>query len=232
MNIPSHPYVLLDRDILCNCDIEAKNNFMLESLTLCGEHEKPDLEMYFTVNLAFVDYLDQLNETINIPIVRNCTCQMQILPISLESSNINSNLLQAPKTLKEFVGQYKEKRKLMDLQEKTIKEPKFNAFLSSYIANVLVFVAGIISVILTFMIIYMLYRPSKLKSLVASMALHHVKTIEAAALKENENCEFGLITFLIILNLAMAILMVVIKIKKSRVFTDVYSQIWLKLTYL
>ena len=46
VNIPSHPYILLDRNILCNCDIEPT----------CGGHEKPDLEMYFTVNLAFVDY--------------------------------------------------------------------------------------------------------------------------------------------------------------------------------
>ena len=112
--------------------------------------------MYFMVNLAFVNYLDQLNETINIPIEKNWTHLMQILPISLEAFNINSNLLQAPKTLKEFVNQYKEKRKLMDLQEKTIKEPKFNACLSSYIADVLVFVVGILSVILT--LIYMLCR--------------------------------------------------------------------------
>ena len=63
-NIPSHPYVLLDRNILCNCDIEAESNFLLESLAACEEHEKPDLEMYFMVNLAFVDYLEQLNETI------------------------------------------------------------------------------------------------------------------------------------------------------------------------
>ena len=40
----------------------------------------------------------------------------------------------------------------MDLQEKTIKEPKFNAFLSSYIPDIIVFVAGILSVILTFVI--------------------------------------------------------------------------------
>ena len=31
VNIPSHPYVLLDRNILCNCDTEAKSNFLLES---------------------------------------------------------------------------------------------------------------------------------------------------------------------------------------------------------
>ena len=39
VNIPSHPYVLLDRNILCNCNIEAKSNFLLESLAACGEHE-------------------------------------------------------------------------------------------------------------------------------------------------------------------------------------------------
>ena len=82
VNIPSHSYVLLDRNILCNCVIEAKNNFLLESLASYREHEKPDLEMYFTVNLAFVNYLAQLNETINIPIERNWTHQMQVLPIS------------------------------------------------------------------------------------------------------------------------------------------------------
>ena len=99
VNIPSHPYVLLDRSILCNCDIEAESNFLLQSLVACKEHEKPDLEMHFTVNLAFIDYLDQLNETINTPIVRNWTNQRQILPMYLESFEINSSLLQAPKHL-------------------------------------------------------------------------------------------------------------------------------------
>ena len=82
---------------MCNCYIEAESNFLLESLVACRENEKPDLEMYFTVNLAFVDYLDQLNETIDTPVIRNWTNQKQILPISLESFEINSRLLQAPK---------------------------------------------------------------------------------------------------------------------------------------
>ena len=47
VNIPSHPYILLDRNVLCNCDIEAESNFLLESLAACDEHKKPDLEMYF-----------------------------------------------------------------------------------------------------------------------------------------------------------------------------------------
>ena len=39
VKIPSHSYVLLERNTLCNCDIEAENNFLLESLASCGEHE-------------------------------------------------------------------------------------------------------------------------------------------------------------------------------------------------
>ena len=105
VNIPSHPYVLLDRNILCNCDIEAESNFLLESLAACSEHEKPDLEMYFTINLAFANYLDQLDETIDVPIERNWMHQMHVLPISIESFNMSSSLFQAPKTHKEYINQ-------------------------------------------------------------------------------------------------------------------------------
>ena len=43
---------------------------LLESLTACEEDGKPGLEMYFTVHLAFVDYLDQLNETKDTPVIK------------------------------------------------------------------------------------------------------------------------------------------------------------------
>ena len=33
--IPSHPYVLVNRSVLCNCGIEAENNLLLESLAAC-----------------------------------------------------------------------------------------------------------------------------------------------------------------------------------------------------
>ena len=110
VNIPSHPYVLLGRNILCNGDIEAESNFLLESLATCEEHEKPDLEMYFTVNLAFVDHLEELNETITTPINRNWTSVKQSLPLSLESFQLNSKLMHAPVMLRDFIEQYQENR--------------------------------------------------------------------------------------------------------------------------
>ena len=101
MNIPSHPYVLLDRNILCNCNIEAEDSILLESLVACGENNIQKLEMFFTVNLAFLDHLEDLTEVLYTPIDRNWMHDKQILPISLESFQINSSLLQAPKTLKD-----------------------------------------------------------------------------------------------------------------------------------
>ena len=53
LNIPGHPYILMNRGILCNCNIEAESNFLLESLAACeGSETKTDLEMHFTINFA------------------------------------------------------------------------------------------------------------------------------------------------------------------------------------
>ena len=100
----------MERNILCNCDIEAKSSFLLELLAVCSQHgnEKPDLEMYFTVHLAFVNYLDQLDEPIDVPIERNWMHQMHVLPLSIEPFHMSQSLLQAPKTLKEYINQYQE----------------------------------------------------------------------------------------------------------------------------
>ena len=65
--------------------------------------KKPDLEMYFMVNLAFLDYLTQLNITLNTPINRNWTSVRQPIPISLDSFQINPKLLHAPIMLKDFI---------------------------------------------------------------------------------------------------------------------------------
>ena len=69
INIPGHPYVLMNQSILCNCDIEAESNFLLKSLAACeGPETKRDLEMHFTINLAFVNYFDDMIEELGIPI--------------------------------------------------------------------------------------------------------------------------------------------------------------------
>ena len=71
----------------------------MESLAACGEKNDQKLEMFFTVNLAFLSHLKELTEVTETPIDRNWTHEKQLLAISLES-------LQAPKMLKDYIKQY------------------------------------------------------------------------------------------------------------------------------
>ena len=154
INIPSHPYVLLDRNILCNCDIEAESNFLLESLVACNEHEKPDLEMYFMVNLAFMDYLEQLNETLTTPINRNWMNAEELIPISLDSFQVSSKLMHTPIMLKDFMEQYQENR--MTITKQDNPKSKLRKFINSFLIDMLIFIAAILTVFLVLVIIYIL----------------------------------------------------------------------------
>ena len=75
IKLPSHPYVLVTRSVLCNCGIEVKNHFLLKSLAACQDTNSK-LTMSFTVNTAFANYLDKfpnLTESLEFPIIRNKT---------------------------------------------------------------------------------------------------------------------------------------------------------------
>ena len=112
VKIPSFPYVVVNRSVLCNYRIEAENNFLLESLAACLNAESK-LVMYFLVNAGFVNYHDNLTESLKFPIFLNLTIHEQILPTSLQSFDFDSNLLKAPKTLKDFVCSFSIKRNFL-----------------------------------------------------------------------------------------------------------------------
>ena len=143
--------------------------------------------MYFTLHLAFVDHLDELNEVIETLIDRNWTNQKHILPISLESFEINSSLLQTPKTLREYINQYQVKRK-MDIQKVQIKNEnnnsKFRTFITCFIVDVIGFTGAFLTIIVTLGIIYILTGQSKTKDFSCLYSSTMCKSLEAAALNQ------------------------------------------------
>ena len=134
--------------------------------------------MYFTVNLAFVNYFDNVIESLGTSILRNWTTQEQMLPLSVDSFEINANLLDAPKTLKDFLHQYKNKKKMLELQEhideeRTKQSSKFGSFLNSFLEDVLLFSSALVTIIIMLVVIYVVCGQSKLKTLVANIALQY-----------------------------------------------------------
>ena len=102
IKIPSHPYVLVNRSVLCNCRIEADNHHLLESIAAC-DNKISNLVMYFTINMAFTNYLDMLpNLTNSLPLIKDRTKYEQPLPLSLSIPDFDSSLKHAPTSFKKF----------------------------------------------------------------------------------------------------------------------------------
>ena len=94
----------MNRSVLCNCSIKAQNNFLLESLAAYHDADT-NLIMYFTVNTAFVNYIDQFNltEELTFRILTNKTTSEHTLPIFLNNTRFDKTLSSAPQTLKEYI---------------------------------------------------------------------------------------------------------------------------------
>ena len=95
VRICSHPYVLINRSVLCSCGIEIDNNSLLGSLAPC-DNTNSKLTMYFTVNTAFVNYLDMfpnLTESLEVLVIKNKTTFKQTLPLSLNVPKFDKALL-------------------------------------------------------------------------------------------------------------------------------------------
>ena len=131
---------MVNRSVLCNCGIEAENNFLLESLDAChGSNSK--LTLYFLVNKTFVNYqFDNLTDTLEAPILMDKTTFEQTLPIALNASRFNSDLLTTPQVLKDFVHQYCKKIEIFYLKERHINKnselPNKNSLFNNFTTDV------------------------------------------------------------------------------------------------
>ena len=173
IEIPSNPYELVNRSILCNCGIEAENNFLLESLATCHD-SNTKLIMYFTINSAFTNYLNEFNltEELDIPILTNKSTSEVTLPVFLNKSTFNDTLLSTALTLKEYIAQYKCDKEIFYLKERhdiDELETEFvskNFFTDNFIIDIFMYIIAIILVISTIVIIYAICKHNKLRALV------------------------------------------------------------------
>ena len=126
--IPSDPYVLVNRSVLCNCGIEAYNHHLLESIATC-DNKVMKLIMYFTINLAFTNYLDMiLNLTDSVPIIKDRTRYEQSSPINLSIPHFDNSLRHRPTKLKDFMSSYINDKEIFDLQQKIKTMQKLQIF--------------------------------------------------------------------------------------------------------
>ena len=223
LEITSHPYVLLNRSVLCNCIIEAESNFLLESIAACNpEKIDADLEMYFMVNKVFLNYFDELIDTLDISVFHNVTKQEHVLPISLESEGFDEELLAVPKTLRTLVERYKQKRISFDKQNDTLTNedndnPIETSIFDHLAFDIFIFLMAIISIAIVFLVIRLIFKGKKMQALLTNLAL--VRGAKAMS-KENEtiNKEYWIDTIWLSLILFCVLFLTIERLYRMPIF--------------
>ena len=191
VKIPSHPYVLVNRSILCNCSIEVNNHCLLESIAACDK-KFTKLTMYFTINLAFTNYLDMLPNLMKpLTLTRDRTHYEQPLPVYLNIPHYDNSLINRPSKLEEFVHNYLQStnnKEIFDLQKghTTYTFSPYKNFFFNQIVNIFTFTSSIISIIIVTLVIYLFCKHKHIRTIVASLILHKAKEVEA---KSSTECQ-------------------------------------------
>ena len=123
-----------------------------------------------------MNYFDELINTLDIPDFHNITRQEHILPILLESNDFDEELLSAPKTLRDLVERYKQKKISFDRQHETLDNKKEDdnfigtSIFDNLAFNIFIFVMAIILVFIMFIVIKLIFKGEKIQALVANLA--------------------------------------------------------------
>ena len=180
--------------------------------------------MYFTINMAFANYLDMLPILTNpFQLIKDRTTHEQPLHINLSIPDVNSSLQHALTNLKSFMHNYANNKKIFDLKERhvstveSLNNSNKNFFFNNYILDIFMFAASIISLISVTLIEYLFCKHKHIRMLVASLILHKIKEVEANSSSKETNSECKTLAYIgIILTILSLVIVTFLHYRKSR----------------
>ena len=219
---PVTPYVLVNRSILCKCSIEADSYHLLESLAVCDSRQLK-LIMYFTINLAFLNYLELIpNMTEHKTLNRDKMLREQPLPIYINILCYDTTLSDRLTKLKEFIQNYicnNNHKEIFDFQRRHTRHtfpPNKNFFLNK-IVNIFTFTSSIISIITITLVIYLFCKHKHIRTIVASLLLYKAREVEARTTTKIDDSGCGTLVYIgIALTLLSMAIVILLHYRKSK----------------
>ena len=180
--------------------------------------------MYFTINMAFTNYLNMLpNLTDSLPLIKDKTEYEQPLPINLSIPDFDNSLKHAPTSLKNFMHIYANNKEIFDLKQRhastveSLNNSNKNFFSNNYMVDIFVFASSIISIISTILVIYLFCKHKHIRTLVTSLILHKIKEVEANSSSERTNSECKTLAYIgITLTVLILIIVTFLHYRESR----------------
>ena len=193
--VPSHDYVLINRSILFNCHTESGLTYLLKSIAFC-ETASADYTMSFALNLAFLHMIQDLWPGNFLQLPPGMTQEELTFPLDLTSNaefhgqDPNGTypilLVHEPQSLSALCSSLTAQRtgrkstfSFGPRQDYPIGHHKKGSFLFHLALHVFNFTPGIVVIVSVGPQIYACIKQGKLKTLVATMALYKVPSIDA-----------------------------------------------------
>ena len=159
-----HTYAVVNREFLCDCQLDLEYASILKQISACGDKTHYDLTLRFTVNLAFWQILKQYKPRLAKSVNPNMKRIEQTFPVKL-FENVKGPL-EMPAALTDIVKRFNDDGK-KSKQSESSHAPIF----SKYESNVITIVTGGLACVCMVIILIIMIKQIRLQSLVTSLGL-------------------------------------------------------------
>ena len=171
--IPEHTYAVVQREFLCDCQLDLKHTSVLHRLNACSGSKPQNLVMKFEVNLAFWEMLKkhhaQLAEKVQPKVdFAEQTFDVRLFDDDKDPLNKATDVLLMINKMDED-GRKHDKKKaesedLSDGVEMKLLLPKF-------LANILIVVCSVLSTLATIIVLLILVKYCMMSSILAALVV-------------------------------------------------------------
>ena len=166
---PEHKYAVVDREFLCDCQLDLEHASVLRQLSSCNRERSSKLVMQFHVNIAFWELLRERSPQTAELVQPRFTDHRQIFEIKLFEGK--PRRLDQPTDLETFMEKIDKNGKKIPSKSIIESKAQIKPILPRWINNILVIISTVVSTLLALMVLVLLTKHFKIKSLLATLVL-------------------------------------------------------------
>ena len=166
---PEHTYTVVNREFLCDCQLDLEHGSVLRQLSSCNKDKSSKLVMQFHINIAFWELLRKRSPKIAEQVQPQFTDHRQTFDVRLFEGK--QKRLDQPTDLDIFMERIGKNGKRIPIRNETDNKVPLMPLLPRWLNNVLVIVCTVFSTLLTLVVLLLLAKHFKMKSLIASLVI-------------------------------------------------------------
>ena len=181
---PEHTYAVVNREFLCDSQLDLEHASVLRQLSSCNKDKSSKLVMQLHINIAFWELLRKRSPQIAEQVQPQFTEHRQTFDVRIFEGKQKG--LDQPTDLEVFMERIDKNGKRISTRNETANNIPPKPFLPRWLNNILVIISTVFSTLLTLMVLLLLTKHFKMKSLIASLVLSTLPAPpEATAIKYN-----------------------------------------------